>query len=427
MNEMRRRITLVLIAITLAFASFLSTSDPNRVQANTELQNKMKNIQGEQRQNQAEVKDKEAEVKEIENRINKVHDEIRVIDHQTASTNQQIRNKDAEIEATKERIAELVAEIEALEERISERDELLNNRVRSMYKNGGSVNYLEVILGARSFGDLVNRITALSTIAQQDRAILEAHHNDKMAVEEVKLLMEQELTMLEQQMADLEALKITLESQRKEKDRLMANLQQQEGQLHAELGELEETAEMLAIQEKAIQQELEAWKERERQRKLEEERRRQEAARSGNTVHPTPVVTPNGQLMRPTTGNVTSPYGMRWGQMHHGVDIGKGGRSGDVHVVAAEAGTVIRSEYNVSYGNVVTITHNIDGRVLTTLYAHLENRFVSVGQRVEKGQLLGYMGNTGHSFGAHLHFEVHEGPWVGSRANSRDPLLYIPR
>ena len=113
--------------------------------------------------------------------------------------------------------------------------------------------------------------------------------------------------------------------------------------------------------------------------------------------------------------------------MHHGIDIGKNGRKGDVHVVAAEAGTVIRSYYSPTYGNTVMISHNVDGQVITTLYAHLENRLVTDGQRVDKGQLLGYMGNTGRSFGAHLHFEVHEGPWNNAKSNSVDPLRYIPK
>ncbi|QOY36980.1 murein hydrolase activator EnvC family protein [Anaerobacillus isosaccharinicus] len=423
---MKRRLFLVFSVLTLAIASFLTTIGTDNVEANTSLQKKIKSIQEERSDNQAELGQKEKEIQEIERKLKALSDEIRAIDHQTAATNQQIREKDQEIEGTKERIEDLVAEIQMLEIRIAERDDLLKNRVRSMYKNGGSVNYLEVILGSRSFGDLVNRISALSTIAQQDRNILEAHHNDKMAVEAAKVLIEDELTALEDQLAQLEVLKETLEKQRKEKDRVMAQLEQQEGELHAELGELEEADEILAAQERAMKQELAAWQER--QKRLEEERKRaaELAARNG-TTHSPPPVTAQGTFMRPTTGNITSPYGFRWGKMHHGIDIGKGGRSGDVHVVAVEAGTVIRSYYSPSYGNTVMISHNVDGQVITTLYAHLENRYVADGQRVEKGQLLGYMGNTGRSFGAHLHFEVHEGPWNGAKSNAVDPMRYIPR
>jgi peptidoglycan hydrolase CwlO-like protein len=442
---MKQRLFLVFTVLIVAMASFITTLGTENVEANTQLQHKIKDIQVERADNKDDLKQKENEIKEIEREMNKVKDEIRVIDHKSETTNQEIRAKDKEIEATKERIEELLAEIKLLEERIAERDELLKNRVRSMYKNGGSVNYMEVILGAQSFGDLINRISALNTITQQDHNILEIHHNEKMAVEEAKVAMEQELTSLETQLAELEVLKATLEKQRKEKDRLMSKLEEQEGQLHADLGELEEIDEILASQERAMKQELAAWQERQKQleaerKRLEEEQKRkqEEASRSGSTnantstesstpSNPTPAVTAEGQFMRPTTGAISSPYGRRWGKMHHGIDIGKGGRSGDVNVVAAEAGTVIRSYYSPSYGNTVMISHNVNGQVITTLYAHLENRMVSDGQRVTKGQLLGYMGNTGQSFGAHLHFEVHEGPWNGAKSNSVNPLNYIPR
>jgi peptidoglycan hydrolase CwlO-like protein len=434
---MRRRLILIFTALTFAFTSLIATLGTSHVEANSTLQNKINSIKEERTDNQSELKQKEDEIKTLEKKMQQLEGEIKDIDHKTAATNQQIREKDKEIDSAKKRIEELVEEIQILETRIAERDELLKNRVRSMYVNGGSVNYLEVVLGAKNFGDLINRISALSTIAQQDRNILEAHHNDKLMVEEVKGAMEQELISLEGKLADLESLKKQLNSQRKEKDRLMTEHKQQEGELHAELGELENADQILAAQERAMKQELEAWKERQRQlaeqerkRKEEEKKRKEEAARSGipyTPPAPAPSTNAEGKFMRPATGTLTSPYGARWGKMHHGVDIGKNGRQGDVPVVAAEAGTVISSYYSSSYGNTVMISHNVNGKVVTTLYAHLENRFVSEGQRVSRGQLLGYMGNTGRSFGAHLHFEVHEGPWNNSKSNSVDPLRYIPR
>ncbi|MEH7523216.1 M23 family metallopeptidase, partial [Bacillus sp. JJ1503] len=92
---------------------------------------------------------------------------------------------------------------------------------------------------------------------------------------------------------------------------------------------------------------------------------------------------------------------------------------------AAAAGSVIRANYDRSYGNVVMITHVIDGQVMTTVYGHMESLSVSNGTRVEKGQMLGYMGSTGHSTGPHLHFEIHHGPWNGSRTNAVNPLKYV--
>lgn len=111
---------------------------------------------------------------------------------------------------------------------------------------------------------------------------------------------------------------------------------------------------------------------------------------------------------------VTSPYGQRSSGFHGGIDLV--GNNNGTHVldyiVAIEKGTVTNLrkdcqgfEDNGSYGNFVHIDH-LNG--LSTVYAHLSPNSVCVekGQTVDKGQVIGYMGNTGHSFGGHLHFEV---------------------
>ncbi|MRB78846.1 peptidoglycan DD-metalloendopeptidase family protein, partial [Bacillus thuringiensis] len=100
----------------------------------------------------------------------------------------------------------------------------------------------------------------------------------------------------------------------------------------------------------------------------------------------------------------SSGFGKRDGQMHYGLDIAA---SGNVPVVAAADGIATRSYYSASYGNVVFISHNINGQTYTTVYAHLNSRSVSVGQSVKQGQQIGIMGNTGQSEGQHLHFEIH--------------------
>lgn len=87
---------------------------------------------------------------------------------------------------------------------------------------------------------------------------------------------------------------------------------------------------------------------------------------------------------------------------HTGIDIVKQTNSFD-YIVAAEKGTVIEAGKHASYGNYVKINHSAG---IHTLYAHLSNLTVRVGQVIAKGARLGYMGATGYAFGAHLHFEV---------------------
>ncbi|MFM7813118.1 MAG: peptidoglycan DD-metalloendopeptidase family protein [Flavobacteriales bacterium] len=102
----------------------------------------------------------------------------------------------------------------------------------------------------------------------------------------------------------------------------------------------------------------------------------------------------------PTPGVLTSPFGPRWGRMHYGLDIDL--ETGDA-VSAAFEGMVRISQHHDSYGNVVVIRHN---NGLETLYAHLSERSVYPGDHVEAGDIIGLGGNTGRSYGSHLHFEI---------------------
>lgn len=126
----------------------------------------------------------------------------------------------------------------------------------------------------------------------------------------------------------------------------------------------------------------------------------------------------------PTQGTISSTFDMRWEQMHYGIDISA---PGNVSIHAAAAGKVIKSYYSASYGNVVFVAHHIRGKLYTTVYAHMKDRSVQVGDQVQTGQLLGYMGNTGHSFGQHLHFELHNGEWNFEKTNAVNPLPYLVR
>jgi murein DD-endopeptidase MepM/ murein hydrolase activator NlpD len=118
-------------------------------------------------------------------------------------------------------------------------------------------------------------------------------------------------------------------------------------------------------------------------------------------------------LIWPVSGPVTSPFGMRWGRMHEGIDIGV---PFGTPIHAAASGRVIYAGWMSGYGNLVAIDH---GRGLSTAYGHQSRIAVSNGQTVSQGQVIGYVGCTGHCFGPHLHFEV--------RVNGTpvDPMGYL--
>jgi len=117
-------------------------------------------------------------------------------------------------------------------------------------------------------------------------------------------------------------------------------------------------------------------------------------------------------LIWPVSGPVVSGFGMRWGRMHNGIDIAVGYGT---PIVASASGTVIFAGWMGGYGNFVIVDH---GGGLSTGYAHQSGISIGGGS-VSQGQVIGYVGCTGHCFGPHLHFEV--------RVNGSpvDPLGYL--
>ncbi|WP_217267294.1 M23 family metallopeptidase [Thermanaeromonas sp. C210] len=108
----------------------------------------------------------------------------------------------------------------------------------------------------------------------------------------------------------------------------------------------------------------------------------------------------SGRLAWPVSGPISSPYGYRGGEFHSGLDIAA---SYGTAVGAAEDGVVTQVGYMGGYGRMVTIDH---GGGLVTRYAHLSGYNVKTGQRVSRGQIVGYVGTSGRTTGPHLHLEV---------------------
>ena len=139
-----------------------------------------------------------------------------------------------------------------------------------------------------------------------------------------------------------------------------------------------------------------------------------EAAPTTTASSGTPAAAPSASgLIWPVGGPITSPFGMRWGSLHPGIDIAA---ASGTPIEAAASGRVIVAAYSGGYGNLVVIDH---GNGLATAYAHQSQIAVGVGETVRQGQTIGYVGSTGFSTGPHLHFEV--------RVNGApaDPMGYL--
>nr|WP_246629126.1 M23 family metallopeptidase [Mesobacillus maritimus] len=423
-------------------SSLLSPVMVNRASAEdiSKLKQNQEEINKERSSLNSEIKEKESKINEIKSEKASVDAEIKRLDLAVEDATTKLEEKNAQIEQTQKEIKDLKAEIAIIIERIEKRNELLKERAASYQESGGNISYLDVLFGAQSFSDFIDRVGAVATLVQADKDILDQHQKDKTDYETKQKEVEQKLADLKKMKAELETLKATLDSQREEKAKLMQSLQHEEEQMHAEMIAAEEENAVLASQAAAIQRAINL--EQSRQAELEKQRAAEAAAAAAasastssastqksngggsNTVQAAslPAVS-SGSFTWPASGVVSSGFrGSR--SNHHGVDIAKGGPN--VPIVAAADGVVIRSYYSSSYGNAIFVSHSINGQVYTTVYAHMSSRSVGSGAVVKKGQRIGTMGNTGQSFGQHLHFELHKGKWNGSKSNAVNPLSYLP-
>ena len=125
-----------------------------------------------------------------------------------------------------------------------------------------------------------------------------------------------------------------------------------------------------------------------------------QAAASPGSAPAGPIQQGSGGLIWPVSGPLVSPFGMRWGRLHAGVDIAV---PAGTPIRAAQSGRVVLLGWTGGYGNYTCIQHSGG---LSTCYAHQSRYATSNGASVSKGSVIGYVGCTGHCFGDHLHFET---------------------
>lgn len=424
-----------LVAATLAVSMVVSVAGSWSAQADSkgdELEGKIEDVQNQQMEKQNKLQEEQENLEKVQDKQQQTIRKIEQIDSDIDKVKGQMDTKQAEISKTKTEIDKLEERISETQKRIERRNELLKERVRVMYQNGGAINYLQVLLGAQSFSDFLDRVFALKLIAQQDQALLKQQRVDKKALESDKAEVQLQLAKLEDQLEGLQTLKTQFQERKEEKKALVEKLNIKEGNIKQEFMETKEAKELLEAQEATYKKLLAEWKEkqrriRERKEREAAERRKQEQkqndSNNDNVNQNHDVSHSSGAFAWPANGVITSNFGYRSfdHEVHRGLDIAANGL---VPIRASAPGIVIRSAHWPSFGNVVYIAHLIDGKLYTTVYAHMRRRLVSSGQRVEQRQKIGYMGSTGDSTGQHLHFEIHIGKY--SHASAVPPLNYLP-
>ena len=313
-------------------------------------------------------------------------------------------------------LAAAEAALVAAEGELARRREILSDRLVSMYvflEAQGDHLPFEVETAA----ELEGRRVLMSMIGEHDKALVEnldrAAAAARLAREALEEAYEHHGRIVVEAESELQVLRDKEERQqqlREELDRRIEELQLEIAEIEAAQAEVEA---IIAQRRQTI--ELEA-AERDRLRAICFANPRSPLDTDGSWVDcdSVGVSIPPMAFRWPIVGRVTSEYGPRWGRIHQGIDLA--GFTGDP-IAAAEGGRVDYAGWIGGYGNTVIISH---GGGTSTLYAHMHGFAVSAGSTVKIGQTIGYVGNTGRSFGPHLHFEIRfdSGP-----VNPRD---YLP-
>lgn len=275
----------------------------------------------------------------------------------------------------------------------------LNQRLVDIYESD-QASTLDLVLDSSSIQDALDQVQYMNEIGEQDRRIAAQVGYTKLQVRAAR--------------AKTKRLRATVQGETAIISARTAQTRNVKNELVGAAGDLSSTKQnkltdlsKLTAAEQAEASEIDALQAASND--IAARIRAAEAQRSGGASS-----TPSASgLIWPVSGPITSPFGWRWGRMHEGIDIGV---SMGTPIKAAAAGTIIYCGWESGYGNLTVIDH---GGNLATAYGHQSSIAVSCGEQVAQGQVIGYVGCTGHCTGPHLHFEVR------IDGNPVDPMGYL--
>ncbi|MBQ9836890.1 MAG: peptidoglycan DD-metalloendopeptidase family protein [Oscillospiraceae bacterium] len=376
----------LLMLLSMTASAFATEDEDNKKSEADSVRQEWNDLQNQIEAKREEMSDIEAELKKVQKDKANTQYEKTLLDQRNAALQAEINLLQEQMGVTEQCIA---ANLE-LEK---EQTKLFHEQIR-MEEERGVSSYWSVLFKATSFADLVSRIDFVNEIVEYERSIIDGLRDtrDQLAADR---------ETLEQQNADMDAARDTLELKIADSMKLLADYTATEEGMQAEYDAIKAEADALddliaAAEQKAIELGL------------------------------TDIVGTTGGYEWPCASIrwITSMFGGRkspggiGSTNHKGVDIGTPMRT---PILAAKSGTVTWASWNGGYGECIIIYH---GKGNSTLYGHLDNLSgspynVKLGDTVRQGDLIGWSGTSGNSTGPHLHFGIKENDtWV-------DPLNYL--
>ena len=453
---MNKKILCILLCFTLMFASLTVAVPAIKASAATksELEDKIDEIDDKIAANKKKLEALKNKAESQKEYLDTLEDQIETVEQKGINLQTQANELDAEIDELNKKLKQLGSEIVIIEEdiektqksikktqsNIEESSDQLEERLRAAYMTGNQ-STLKILMGADSLASFLTRLEMMKRTSERDKKIIEDFkakvtklREEKAKLEEDKSSLDSKKTELDHKKDEKVEKKNVLVLKQKEYKKTMKDLEKKYDEIETYIAELDKSSNAY----KTYIKELEAERKKadaEIDKILKDyyatSNQQSTTLAGGGNANPSTTKPGGGYNSNASwawpLGNascyISSHYGYRnpgisgWG-FHGGTDITGGGISGKA-VYATRSGKVISAvTSNSGYGIYVLIDHG-DG--YSSLYAHMSVRYVSAGDSVSKGQMIGRVGSTGNSTGPHLHFEIR---YYGEK---KDPMNFVKK
>lgn len=451
-----KRLIAIILSVSLLLTGFVYAENMPAVKALTqaELEEKSDEIDAQIKENEKklkEIKNKKAsqqeylntleeQIKTLKSKVDNIQTQMNTVETEITNYSSQIKQLNKEIKQTEKQISKAEKKIKELETEMDLKAESLEEKLRSNYING-SESTMQILMGAESLASFLTRLEMMKRISESEKKVILEFKENVETLESAKVVLETDRAELAEKKSELSSSKKAKEEKQsnykdklKEQETIVAKLEKQHAEVEALMNELDKSSKTyqnyinsLEAEKKAADEEI---------NKILSE---YYATTNQSATKPTlPASNANpsggGNGGFNTSDSWAWPIGNRWcyissgygyrdanisgNSFHGGIDLAGG--NGALHgapVYATRGGTVITAVTSDSgYGIYVLIDH---GGGYSSLYAHMSVRYVNVGDTVQKGQMIGKVGDTGNSRGAHLHFEIR---YFGEK---QDPMKFV--
>lgn len=368
-----------------AFVAFAEDDTVSAAQQTQPLSERISNLSEKKAQYQKILEQNAKETADKQAYNTALTEKIKTLSEKVTLTREEISNLSDSISSNQKEIDQANDDIEGQLEAVCD-------RLRSIYM-AGTASELEIILGAKSFGDMIDKVNLVKSLSKYDEELIQNLSDKLDEIETKQTQLSKDREQMIQDEADLDADLEDLNKTLKENEETLKKLDASTKEAQNFLASADTEQSMMEAQIRAY---------------FEEQAKNSDYIGTGGYVWPAPGFYYLSSLFKED----------RTSYFHGGIDIAGGGIMG-TPVLAADTGTVVGTFTGCthnwgketccacgSYGNYVWMNH---GNGKETIYGHLTSVAVQPGDSVKKGQVIGFVGSTGNSTGPHLHFECRMG------------------